>query len=106
MTAPRIKATYTLDAETVELLEKLARVWRTSKSGALRRALMIAGSTEPALSPRADRSSRTRRKAHIDDRLAALRELQDGLELSERDAQQWVAKVREARRSWPDRRKP
>ena len=102
MTARRIKSTYTLDAETVELLDKLARAWRTSKSGALRRALTIAGSTEPALAPRADRSSRARRKAHIDERLAALHELQDGLALSERDARQWVARVREARRSWPD----
>ena len=102
MTTPRIKATYTLDAETVELLDKLARVWRTSKSGALRRALMIAGSTEPALSPRAGRSSRAQRKAQVDDQLAALHDLQDGLALSERDAKQWVARVREARRAWVD----
>ena len=39
MAIPKIKATYSLDEETVRLLERLARQWDVSKSEALRRVI-------------------------------------------------------------------
>jgi hypothetical protein len=39
MAIPKIKATYSLDAETVRLLERVSRRWGVSKSEALRRAI-------------------------------------------------------------------
>ena len=39
MAIPKIKATYSLDEDTVEMLERLARRWNTSKSDALRRVI-------------------------------------------------------------------
>jgi len=44
---PKIKVTYSLDAETVELLERVSRRWGVSKSEALRRAIH-AWATGPA----------------------------------------------------------
>ena len=35
MTIPKVKATYSLDAETTALIERLARRWAVSKSEAL-----------------------------------------------------------------------
>jgi hypothetical protein len=45
MAIPRIKGTYSLDAETVRLLERLSRQWGVSKSEALRRAIRRAATT-------------------------------------------------------------
>jgi hypothetical protein len=42
MAVPRIKATYSLDPETVRALERMARRWKVSKSEALRRAIRAA----------------------------------------------------------------
>jgi hypothetical protein len=47
MAIPKIKATYSLDLETVALLERVSRRWGVSKSEALRRAIR-ASASQPA----------------------------------------------------------
>ena len=42
MASLRVKATYSLDVETVNNLERLARKWSVSKSEALRRVIAMA----------------------------------------------------------------
>jgi hypothetical protein len=44
----KMKSTYSMDSETVRLLEGLARRWKVSKSEALRRAIHGAADAEPA----------------------------------------------------------
>lgn len=46
MAIPRIKGTYTLDAETVRVLNSLAKRWGTSKSDVRRRAIRAAARDE------------------------------------------------------------
>jgi hypothetical protein len=46
MASTSIKATYSLDPETVRLLERTARRWSVSKSEALRRAIRAAASLD------------------------------------------------------------
>jgi hypothetical protein len=49
MTIPRIKGSYSLDATTVAMLERLAYRWDVSKSEALRRAIRASASAEGAI---------------------------------------------------------
>ena len=42
MAIPNIKSTYSLDVESVRVLEALAKRWKVSKSEVLRRAIRIA----------------------------------------------------------------
>ena len=42
MAIPNIKSTYSLDVESVRVLESLAKRWKVSKSEVLRRAIRIA----------------------------------------------------------------
>lgn len=94
MTIHRIKATYSLDAETVRMLEQLARRWKTSKSDALRRTIRAASASEGA----GEDDQRGR--------VAALRRLQDSLSLTEGIVDAWTRHVRAERRaSSPKRRK-
>jgi hypothetical protein len=51
MAIPKIKATYSLDEDTVRLLEKVAERWGVSKSEALRRAIRAAADSEAARNP-------------------------------------------------------
>jgi hypothetical protein len=54
MAIPKIKGTYSLDADTVRLLERMSRRWGVSKSEALRRAIRgaaAASDTEAATGP-------------------------------------------------------
>lgn len=48
MAVPKLKSTYSMDAETVRMLDGLARRWKVSKSEALRRAIHSAIEAEPA----------------------------------------------------------
>jgi hypothetical protein len=83
MAIPKIKATYSLDVETAETLEDLARRWNVTKSEALRRAIHLAkGQALPRIDP-----------------LRALEELQEKLNLSTSKARRWEKMTREERLS-------
>jgi hypothetical protein len=87
MAIPKIKATYSLDAETVRLLERLARKWEVSKSEALRRVIRGAASEAPA-----------------NQATAALDRLQQSLGLTEAVAGAWARHARAERRASSKRR--
>ena len=46
MAIPKIKATYSLDPDTVRMLERLAHKWEVSKSEALRRLIRASAAKE------------------------------------------------------------
>ena len=85
-----IKATYTLDPDTVRALEAMARRLGVSKSEALRRAIHIAA--------RAGRLGRGDRPGETDPRLAALDRLRKRLALTPESADAWVRETRQLRR--------
>lgn len=85
MASPKIKATYSLDPETVRLLERVSQRWGVSKSEALRRAIRAS-----AALPEAE-----------GERLAALDRLQDTAGLRAGAAASWAREVRAERRSSP-----
>ena len=84
MTGETIKATYSLDVETVRDLERMAKRLKISKSAALRRAIRLAASSEPRAG---------------EDQLSALEELQQSLDLAPEDLREWEEKNRKLRRS-------
>ena len=84
MAGEKIKATYSLDVETVRDLERMAKRLKISKSAALRRAVRLAA----GLGPRAG-----------EDQLSALEELQQSLDLAPEDLREWEEKSRKLRRS-------
>lgn len=83
MAIPKIKATYSLDPETVELLEQVSRRWGVSRSEALRRAIRASASL-PAGKGQA---------------VAALDRLQQAAALDARAAARWQRAVRAERRA-------
>jgi predicted transcriptional regulator len=97
MPSSRIKATCTLDAETVRLLERLARLRRTSRSGVVRRAIELAARAERSL----PRSRAMARQVDTDSRLRALDRFQESMTISDDEAAKWVPQIREERRAWP-----
>lgn len=82
MAIPMIKATYTLDPDTVRALEAMARRLGVSKSEALRRAIRAAAGTDER-----------------DDRVAAFEQMQQLMALTPRAAEAWVKAVRDERRA-------
>lgn len=84
MAVTSIKTTYSLDVETVDKLEELARRWNVSKSEALRRAIRAAAKLVP---PEAE------------DAIRALDELQQSLDMSTDAARQWEKRTRGERRA-------
>jgi hypothetical protein len=84
MAITTIKTTYSLDVETYEALEELARRWKVSKSEALRRAIRAARSHAP---PGAE------------DAIRALDKLQKSLHLSSDSAHKWEKRTRDERRA-------
>ena len=57
MAIPIVKATYSLDVNTVKALERMAKRWAVSKSEALRRAIRAAAANDsPDGAERAARS--------------------------------------------------
>ncbi|WP_419936763.1 ribbon-helix-helix protein, CopG family [Candidatus Palauibacter sp.] len=85
MATTTIKSTYSLDVETVRILEALASRWNVSKSEVLRRAIRTASAEETggAGGP-----------------LAALRQLQADVMEDGVDIERWVRDVRAERRAW------
>lgn len=82
MASMTVKATYSLDPDTVRSLEGLAQRWGVSKSEALRRA--IKGAAEP------DQTA---------SRLALLDRVVTSYGLTRRDADAWVTESRAIRRA-------
>lgn len=86
MAIPKIKATYSLDTETVRLLDRVSRRWGVSKSEALRQAIRASASLDAP--PNAD-----------DARLAALDRLQKTAGLDSSAARAWERRVKAERRA-------
>lgn len=95
MPTPKIKATYSLDADTIRHLEQLAEIWDTSRSEALRRA--IRSCELPA--------DRRVIKKEVKRKLDAFHALQESMNLTKRDAEAWAHQVREERQGWPSLRR-
>ena len=85
MARTSIKATYSLDEETVRVLDQVSRRWGVSKSEALRRAILAS-----AKLPGSD----------VSEKLAALDRLQASIGLTPAAADAWVKEVRAQRRAW------
>jgi hypothetical protein len=85
MPKPTVKVTYSLDVDTVRVLERAAQRWGVSKSEALRRA--IHATTRQDTDPRGG--------------LGILDELQSAAGLSATPAKQWADAVRAERRAAP-----
>lgn len=77
------RSTYSLDLDTVQQLERLAAFWKTSRSGALRRAIQVA--VQQAHSQR-----------HA--KLKALKQLQKRLALDAEGVAAWCRGATEERR--------
>lgn len=82
MATPKIKATYSLDPETVDLLERAARRWGVSKSEALRRAIHACALSADDAEP-----------------VASLDRLQEIVALQPSAAAAWTRRVRAERRA-------
>lgn len=91
MATSKIKSTYSLDVETVRVLDAMARRLGIPKSEALRRAIHSAAAGEST--------------GNVD-ALMALTELQESLGLSGDAASKWKRKIREERRATPRPRTP
>src|ERR1043166_6591607 len=82
MAIPKLKATYSLDADTMRVLERAAQRWGVSKSEALRRAIRsLATATDKPLGEH------------------ALDELQAAAKLSNKAADRWARDVRSERKA-------
>ena len=92
MAIPKIKGTYSLDAETVGALERVARRWGVSKSEALRRAIKASDATATATAEGAAAPTPA-----PDPRVAALRRLQALANLDQAQIDAWMAEVRAER---------
>ncbi|MGH7803950.1 MAG: ribbon-helix-helix protein, CopG family [Candidatus Binatia bacterium] len=90
MASPKVKATYSLDVETVRALERTARRWNVSRSAALRRAIQAAA-TEAGTGAGSDA-------------LEALGALQRSLDLSSTGAKAWATRSRRERQAASRRR--
>ena len=94
MPTAKIKVTYSLDEDTVRRLAKLAEVWDTSKSEALRRAIRSCDVPGDGLLTEED--ARGKRDA--------FHALQKSMNISKETAEQWAHRVREERHGWPSLR--
>ena len=88
MAIPKVKATYSLDVETVKVLENVAERWGVSKSEALRRAIRAADAANPP----------------ENDAAAALDRLQTSLALTETATAAWARHARTERQAGSKRR--
>ena len=84
MPTAKIKATFSLDTDTIKELERMAKRLRISKSEALRRAIRLAARAEPRPG---------------EDQLEALNELQESLNLAPDDLRKWERQARRLRQA-------
>jgi hypothetical protein len=99
MAIPKIKATYSLDAETVGALERVARRWGVSKSEAIRRAIHASEASAEASAARDTAAD----APPINRRLAAFRRAQQLLQLDAATADAWIADIRAERQASSER---
>ena len=83
MAKETVRSTFALDRLTVGNLERLAAKWGMSKSETLRRIIEAAARAEEV-----DTSA---------DAIAALKELQESLALTEEQADEWIREIRRMR---------
>lgn len=88
MATMMVKSTYSLDVETAETLEKMAKRWKISKSEALRRAIRAAAGCQTL----------------EEQPIQALDRLQEALHLSVETARRWSRRARSERRTSSHRR--
>lgn len=84
MATTTVKGTYSLDLETVQTLEEIAKRWKVTKSEALRRAIQAAAGV---------------RGPETDDPIRALDRFQRSLGLTPRAADRWQREVRLQRKA-------
>ena len=84
MATMTVKSTFSLDVDTMRQLERLAKHWNTSKSGALRRAI---------------RSAAASISSGHNEALDALDRLQDMLALDHDSAHAWADEVMRERKA-------
>ena len=89
MATATVRSTYSLDLDTVRRLEDLAKLWNTSKSGALRRAIKVASEQARPAS---------------NEKLEALDQLQQLLALDVESAAEWCREVEQERRAASEHR--
>ena len=89
MAIPKIKATYSLDVETAQALDRLAQKWGMSKSETLR-TLIRERARSPRPAPRV-------KEATPAEKLAALDRLQKSLALTPQAIEDWMRDVRAER---------
>ena len=89
MAITKIKTTYSLDVETVRLLEGLAKRWNVSKSEAMRRAIGIAAASD---------------NGNDGDAIEALDRLQRSVKDSNVSLRNWARRTRGARRASSEKR--
>lgn len=77
------KSTFSLDARSVHTLERLAKRWQVSKTEVVRRAIRKAEETDTPT---------------VEERLAALRSLQNSMERKKVDFEAWKKVIRDGRR--------
>lgn len=92
MATTAIKTTYSLDVETVEALDRMAREWNVSKSEALRRAIRSAAEGAG--------------EADVEAKLGAWRKLQESVALTPAKANTRIREITDERRASSSKREP
>ncbi len=85
MASATIKSTYSLDLETHDAIEKMAKRLNTSKSNVIRQAVRVLRLNEPA-------------NPDVARRLEAARRLQNSMRKRKVDTTGWLKAIRDARR--------
>lgn len=98
MAIPKIKATYSLDVDTAQALDRLAEEWGMSKSETLR-TLIRERARSPRPAPRV-------KEATPAEKLAALDRLQESMALTPAAAASWMRDVRAEREGTKRPRRP
>ena len=90
MGSAMIKSTYSLDAATVRKVERLATCWKVSKSEVVQRVIAAAKEEAPEAAPT---------EPTPEERLEALRKLQEHMKLTPQQARAWAKDSRRIRRN-------
>ena len=89
MAKKTIRSTYSLDVGTVRKLDRLAEHWKTSKSGALHRAIIAVANQAPQ---------------NREDAIEALEELQRRMAAAGVDCEKWAEETKAMRQASSEKR--